>query len=331
MSKKLGLIIYKVNSTTGSDVSELVSQIKLSGRKGSASRTIDVTFIDDDTRNYQRINLELLKGYRCIFTWEGKEVFRGVFFKKIYSSDSKVVYKAYDFGIYLANNKDSFCYENSTLTHIFKDICFKFGINYSFAYQTAYLIPALSKSQTTAWDALCDAMSQQYLATGNRYYIDSSKDTLRLMKRIDNIKQWVLESGSNLISYSITISIESLKTRFKLYSNEDTVIGYSINHSLESNLGIMQEIESCKESLTEAQVIERVSGRLQELIKVSETIRVDSLGIIDVISGVALYISIPGLNIQQTYYVDSDTHTFTDNHHQMSLTLNKVNDSEFLK
>ena len=50
------------------------------------------------------------------------------------------------------------------------------------------------------------------------------------------------------------------------------------------------------------------------------------MGIADVISGIGVYIIIPELGLSRTYYVDSDTHTFKDNLHTMSLKLNYAND-----
>ena len=172
-------------------------------------------------------------------------------------------------------------------------------------------------------------MSKQYEATGNRYYIDADKDALRLMRRKDNIKQWVIEPGRNLISFSRSVSIEKVKTRYKLYSDEDTVTAWTIDNGLESSLGVMQEVETTRDTLTVSQAIDRTKEKLKQLVRAEESISVEALGIPDIISGVAVYVIIPYLGIKQTYYVDSDTHTFTDNQHKMSLTLNKFNDSEY--
>lgn len=328
-SSRLGLTIYEPNSTTGSDISRIVSQLKLTGRKGSSARSLEITLADDDNRGNSRINLRLLKGYRCIFTWDGKELFRGVIFRKNPNSEKKTVYKAYDFGIYLAKNKESFCYENYTLTEVFRDICGRFGIRYSYAYETAYILPTIAKSKKTAWDVLCDAMSKQYEATGNRYYIDSEKDYLRLMRRADNIKQWVLEPGKNLRKFSQDVSIENTRTRYKLYSTEDTVSAWTWYPDMEAALGIMQEVETTRDTLTKAQAIERTQEKIKKYINEEETLKIEALGVPDIISGVAVYVIIPALGLNQTYYVDADTHTFKDNEHMLSVTLNRFNDSEY--
>ena len=56
------------------------------------------------------------------------------------------------------------------------------------------------------------------------------------------------------------------------------------------------------------------------------SLSVEALGIPDVISGVGVYVKIDELGLEQTFYVDEDTHTFSGNVHTMSLTLNAVNE-----
>ena len=127
----------------------------------------------------------------------------------------KMPITAYDNGIYLSNNKDTFVYENKTVHDIFIDVCKRFGIKYSDVAKTSYKIPELTKSKTTAWDAILDAISQDFKATGTKYYVNSSKGVLSLIKRRENILQWVLETGGNIMSYTYKKSIEDIKTRLK--------------------------------------------------------------------------------------------------------------------
>lgn len=309
------------------DISELVTEVKWGGRKGSSSRTIDVTLLDDSERPRSQINVE--KGHQCIFSYDGKELFRGIIMRAQHSDKGTMTIKAYDNGIYLANNKDSFEYCNKTVEQIFTDICKRFGIPYSKASSSNYRIPELTKSKTTAWDALCDAMSQVYSSTGVRHYIDSDKGALRLQKRTDNIKQWVIESGANIITYTNTISIEKVKTRIKAISGEGDVVAEKKNTKLESAIGIMQEIIQPDEELNSGQLNNLVSGTLKELSTPQKTLMIEALGIPDVISGIGVYVIIPDLKIKTTYYVDEDIHVFTNNYHKMSVTLNLANDAEY--
>lgn len=322
-----GINLVLIKGSKGYDISELVSEIKWSGRKGSSSRSIDVTLLDDEDRS--RAGIEVEKGHQCIFCYDGKELFRGIIMQTKQTHKKTMTFKAYDNGIYLANNKDTFEYSNKTVEQIFKDICKRFGIPYSKASSSNFKIPELTKSKTTAWDALCDAMSQVYSSTGVRHYIDSDKGSMRLQKRQDNIKQWVIETGANIISYTNTVSIEKVKTRIKAVSSEGKVVAEKKNTSLEKSIGIMQDIIQPDEELNKGQLNNLVAGTLKEKSTPERTLKIEALGITDVISGIGVYAIIPTLGIKTTYYVDEDSHTFSDNYHKMTVTLNLANDAEY--
>lgn len=143
--------------------------------------------------------------------------------------------------------------------------------------------------------------------------------------------QWVIEVGANIISYTSTVSIEKIKTRVKLLSDEGTVLAEKANTTLEKAIGVMQDIDTPDETLNSAQLQTLVTSMLNESSTPERSLKIDALGIPDVISGLGVFVIIPSLGISKTYYVDEDSHTFKDNYHKMSLTLNLANDSEYDK
>ncbi len=324
MAKGISLLIVKKGKTI--DVSQLVESIKWGGRKGSSSRTLNVSLIDDDGYKHDRSNIDVEKGHQCIFSYNGDELFRGIIMTQTQSNKKKLSFKAYDNGIYLANNKDTFVYENITASGVFKDCCSRFGLPVGKVAGCSYVMKDFTKPKTSAFDAIMDAISQDYDATGTRYYVSSDKGKLSLLKRKENIKQWVIETKKNLMTYSYSKSIESIKTRVKLVSKEGTTVAEKSNGSLESKIGIFQEVDTPDEALTQAQIVSLANGILNEKSQPEKTLSVESLGIPSVISGIGVFIVIPALDLSRTFYVDDDTHTFKGNMHTMSLKLNYAND-----
>ena len=168
---------------------------------------------------------------------------------------------------------------------------------------------------------MLDALSLDYKATGTRHFISSDKGKLSLLQRKDQVISFVVDGDANLYGYSYTKSIESIKTRVKMISKEGTTLAEKSNSSLEQKIGIFQEIQQPDESLTKAQVKDLVGSVLDTLDDPEETLMLNILGDPDVISGKAILVKIPHLDISRAYYVDSDDHTFEDNMHTMSLTL----------
>lgn len=324
MADGMSLIILK--GEQGYDVTQLVEQVKWKGRKGSSSRTLSVTLIDDDGYKHARSGIDVEQGHQCIFNYDGVELFRGIIMSQTQSNQKKLQFTAYDNGIYLANNKDTFCYENKTASDVFRDCCTRFGLPMGEVAKCSYKIPELTKSKTTAFDAIADALSLDFDATGIRHYVASSKGKLSLLTRRENILQWVIEVGQNITSYSYSRSIEDIKTRVKMVSKEGTTVAEKSNAELEKKIGIFQEIDQPDESLTAAQVNDLIESIMEEKGTPERTLSVEAMGIAEVISGIGVYIIIPELEISRTFYVDEDTHTFEDNKHTMSLKLNYAND-----
>lgn len=316
---RIQLLVVKDKKTI--DMTNLVKSVRWSGRKGSSARTITVAMIDDDGYRHACSGIDVADGNQCVFLVDGKERFRGILMNQNQGDNKQLKFKAYDNGIYLANNKDTFVYKNKTADQVFSDVCSRFGIPTGEVAKCSYKIPEFTKSKTTGQDAVLDALSLDYKATGTRHFISSDKGKLSLLQRKDQVISFVVDGDANLHGYSYTKSIESIKTRVKMISKEGTTLAEKSNSSLEQKIGIFQEIQQPDESLTKAQVKDLVGSVLDTLDDPEETLTLNILGDPDVISGKAILVKIPHLDISRAYYVDSDDHTFEDNMHTMSLTL----------
>ena len=316
---RIQLLVVKDKKTI--DMTNLVKSVRWSGRKGSSARTITVAMIDDDGYRHARSGIDVADGNQCVFLVDGKERFRGILMNQNQGDNKQLKFKAYDNGIYLANNKDTFVYKNKTADQVFSDVCSRFGIPTGEVAKCSYKIPEFTKSKTTGQDAVLDALSLDYKATGTRHFISSDKGKLSLLQRKDQVISFVVDGDANLYGYSYTKSIESIKTRVKMISKEGTTLAEKSNSSLEQKIGIFQEIQQPDESITKAKVKDLVGSVLDTLDDPEETLTLNILGDPDVISGKAILVKIPHLDISRAYYVDSDDHTFEDNMHTMSLTL----------
>jgi len=321
---EISLIVLKGGQAE--EISQLVERVKWHGRKGSSARTLSATLIDDDGYQHARSEIEVEQGCQCIFCYNGEELFRGIIMSQAQNSKKKLTFTAYDNGIYLANNKDTFVYENKTASDIFRDCCKRFGMPVGEVSECSYRIPELTKAKTTAFDAIADAMSLDFGATGIRHYVSSSKGKLSLLTRRENILQWVIETGANLTSYTYSRNIEAIKTRVKIISREGTTLAEKSLPSLEKKVGILQGVEQPDESLSKAQVDDLIESILNEKSTPKRSLSLEAVGIPEVISGIGVYVIIPELGLSRTFYVDEDTHIFEDGKHTMSLTLNYATD-----
>ena len=319
------ILVIKQGATY--DMSHLVSRIRWRGRKGASARTLEITFIDDDGYRRDRTGLNVEEGHSVIFYWKGKELFRGMFINQIQSRRKLLTAKAYDVGIRLANNKDTFCYTNKTATEIFIDVCGRFGIPTGEVADTGYAIPELPKPKTTGWDVVCDALALTYKATGVRYYPTAQGEKMSLLERRRNILQWVVETGVNLEEYTLTKSIERVRTRIVLLSAEGEVLAQAQNEGLEEKIGIFQEVLRIDDELNEGQLEQLVNATLAENNQATQNLSISALGQTDVIAGRGVFVAINPLDVSKSFYVESDTHTFDRRYHSMSLNMTPASDT----
>lgn len=323
---KIKFLVFKDGATY--DMSKLVGKVTWGGRKGSAARYVTVTLLDDDGWKHARSGIDVTRGNQCAFYWEGKELFRGILMQQKQSEKKTMSVKAYDNGIYLSNNKDTFNYTNKKASEIFVDICNRFQLPYTTVADTVYVIPELPKPKTTAFDAILDALSLTFKATGIRYYVISSGGNLSLIRRRENLLQWVIETGVNLESYDYSVSIEKIKTRIKLLSKEDTVVAEAANAELEKLIGVFQDIDKPDDNMEQANITDMVKAMLDEQSLPDKSLSISALGLPDVISGIGVFVTIKELGISKSFYIDEDTHTFEGNHHMMKLKLNLATDTD---
>lgn len=322
MAEGINLTIYKNGDSSGKDITQLVDSIQWAGRRGSPTRTLTVSLLDDDGYLHERSGIDVEEGWQCIFKFDGAELFRGIFIRQSTTQKKTGKYKAYDNGIYLSNNRDTFVYESKTASQIFSDVCSRFGLPTGDVAGCSFSIPDHIKKKATGWDTIEDALSLEFDNTGTRFFVVSEKGLLSLKKRQENILQWVLEVGANVSSYNFTKSIEDVKTRIKLISSEGTVLAEASDPDLEAKIGIMQDVNTPDETLNSGQLTALANSLLAEKKQANRSLTLNNLlGLTDVVSGVGVFVIIPHIDISRTLYVDSDTHTFKDNLHTMSLQL----------
>lgn len=324
---KIQLILIK--NKVQYDISQLVNQVKWSGKKGSAPRTLQFTLLNDNNLTKSGINIE--DGHTCIFKYDGSEVFRGIILRQDEnSSGKKATYKAYDLGIYLSNNKDTFSFTNKRADQIFKNICKRYGITVGSVANTKYVIGELIQSKKKAWDCFLSALSKTYKHTGKRYYIRSEKGKLNLLKRSDDVVDIIAETGVNILDYKKTKSYEKIVTRIVCYNDDNSLVTSAKNTSLESKIGIFQDVINYDDEKTTAQLKKLCQTTLSEKSKITHSVSISVLGNVKLISGRCINVIIKPLGISRKFYIDSDTHTFNyDGTYETSLTLNIYNETEW--
>ena len=310
------------------DISDCVISVKWAGKKGSPTRSITVSVLDD-TLYWSKLGLEweVLKGLRVKFSWKGEELFTGLITDTSQSQARTMSFTANDYGIYLTNSSNTFTYSNKTLSEIAIDCFQRAGVAYDVVVQTDYKIKDITKRTAKYWDVIQSAMQITKRQTGKVYYVRFSDNAAHLFDRRERLSQWVIATGENLIGYTYTNSIQQTKTRVKLIDSSQKVVVTKNDAELEKLIGCFQDTQQPDDGNTKKD-LEKCAERLLDAQKIPQrTLSLTALGITEATSGNCVYVMIDRLNWGRSFFIDEDTHTFKGNYHEMQLKINLCGDS----
>lgn len=305
----------------------LVERATWSGDVTQAARKLDVSLVNTVDGRTQAMRIEHGKELRLIY--DGRELFRGVVFAHRIDDHGMMTVTAYDENTYLTRNYDTRKFAKMTASGIVKRLCNDFGIATGTIADTGYVIPKLVLRDKSIWDMMTIALTYSRKQTGRRFFIYSREGKLYLSERKDAVVRWVLENGRNITSASYSQSIEDMRTQVKVIGGDPEkkpIIATVKNDALIKRFGIMQHLENVDPDMTRSQVEQRAKQLLAELGTVDDDARVDALGNPEVVAGAAVYVRESMTGIVGGFYVSTDSHTFANGNHTMSLTLSATDD-----
>lgn len=308
------------------DVSEFVKSVDWSGHTGKFNRQISVSLIN--TIDGRKRAFKVSEGDMISFGWEGKTLFIGIIFAFDADEEGNMSITAYDPNIYLVKSNDIRKFTNMKASDIVKKLAKDFGIPTGTITNTGYVIPRLIFRDKSLFDMILTALTLTRKQTGKRFFIGNDNGKLTLKSPADSKNRFVLQAGSNLTGASYSRSIEDTKTQIKVTGgNKKKPITSVVNNtSLRNKFGVLQHVEEMDEKATASQVKQRAATLLKEMAVINDQANVESIGIVEVISGTAIYVAEPLSSIAGSYFISSDSHTFTNGMHTMSLELSKSND-----
>lgn len=300
----------------------IVNSITWSGDITQAYRKLEVSITNTIDGTAQAISIELGKELRLL---DGdSELFRGVIFQHNIDAKGKMSITAYDENIYLTKNTDSRKFSAMTASAIIRELCTHFQIPVGEIADTEYVIPKLILRDKTVWDMIVTALTETRKQTGRRFLLSAREGAVQLTERGSKITDWVLEDTTNLLSASYSQSIEELRTQIKVIGGDEEknpIESLVASEELIQAFGTMQHLERAQSDINPSEIAQLAAQLAQEHGKIKDDATVEAIGNLEVISGTAVYVKDSLTRIVGAFYVNSDSHTFENGTHKMSLTI----------
>lgn len=323
--------IHVVTKSKKYNITNMVKDVTWAGDINTLPRQLDVNFHNTNDIEAGKKLVNVVVGDQVIAYNSGSEIFRGVIFKTSIDQSGSASFTAYDELVYVTKNTDSILIKNKSATQVIKEQCKKFGISYSSIEDTKVKISKLVCQDKTLADTWQEALEETKKKNGKSYKIYSSKGKVYMKSRANATKLTV--SITDVISASNETSIEELKTQVMVTKGSldpteksDTKFQYVIekDKTAASKYGVMQHVENVDDKAKTSEMRTKAKQVLKTLNKPDTTLQIEFIGNVSCTTGNQIKIKDPLTGISGTYYITSDSHSWSNGVHKMSLQISKT-------
>lgn len=297
----------------GKDLSEVVEKITWSGDTKQVARKLVFT-VATKTSDRFLPKVSINEGDTVLFKNGSTSLFGGPVFDISYSGSGNVTtYTAFDLMFYI-NNSDINKVFNDTPEAIVKWICAHLGVPFGSAVPTGskVYVPCLGKK---AYEAIMMAYTAASRKTGKKYI-----PLIRNVNQVCVIEKGVLcgavlDGNYNLTEATYQTSLQKLVNRVLITDKDGNQVGAVEDAASRKKYGTVQRVykqEDGKDAQAEAKAM------LQEI---EQSGSVTATSDVRAVSGYAIPVQESNTKLYGKFYIESDSHTFSDGKEEMQLTL----------
>ncbi len=230
-------------------------------------------------------------------------------------------YTAVDFMQHLLRSIGTYVFRNTTPEAIAKRLCTELKIKIGSLAKTKIYIKRLIYEEQDIYDIIVGAYRKAKPQTKKKYMpvMEGSKFSVIEKGLSSGVK---LTQGVNITDASYNDTTDNIVNKVDIYSDSRVKLGQIENRKSQEKYGIYQS-QITKEKGTDAK-----KEALALLTGVTKEASIEALGDVRAISGRSIVINDKATGLKGTFYISSDTHSFSNGTHTMSLDLSWVNEME---
>ncbi len=297
--------LYLTNNAGTVEISQLVQSITWSGDVEECARTLEFEMVSSSLdKNLPEVDCSL--GNSVTFMQDNRVLFFGYVFQRQKDTGSGIIrITCYDRGIYLNRNESSYKFTNMTPEAIAKRVCGDFGIETALIAETGMKLTR-NFIGSNLYNVIKTCYDLAAVQTGEDYILRFEGQKLNVLKKAVTEETLVIEGGSNLMSASVSESIDNMITQVAIYDSSDKLVNTRRDEERTKLYGLMQSyLEQ-----TDGEDADKSAAKLIENNGVSQKITLNNLGNIANLSGAAVVVREPYTGLYGLFYIDSDIHTW---------------------
>lgn len=304
-------------------ITEFISTLTWSGADTQASRSLEFDIVN--TPYDEKMKVPALKGGDIIVFYDDKSKarFEGRITGKTRTSEiGTKTFTARDYMHNLVQSKASYIFKKKTPEYITRAVCKDIGVSIGSIVKTKKKLKKYVKQGESIYDIINAAYKKA--KTGKRYLLAMSGKKLVIAKRGGAIANFHLDSTADIMSIEFTENADSMVNQVAIYNNKNKKIGVVKNADWINLYGIYQDVYDAEsknnKTKKKATKADKTAAKKQ-LQGVDKKITVEAIGNINCVSGRAVTILDTATNTSAEFWIKSDSHTWENGIHTMTLEL----------
>ena len=300
------------------DITELISSVIIQGDYKQGARRLDCSYIASSKDNGIP-NAEIQEYDSIYFYNENKLVFTGTIYELSKdSSTNEITFYAYDNGIVLLKIKDTFNFNNVSITEIVNTIIKKYNIPCESFIKSDLKIDKIFFNQSL-YDILMSIYTTLSKTTGKKYMIEWPNYKMKIVEKGQVVLDYGFVESENLINSSYTINLDNVINRV-------VIVDENYNYVKEVNdKESMQLYATFQDAIKQSEGEDATEEAKSRLKGPERKCTLSGFGDYTCITGRAVKVKDSYTGLVGLFYIDADTHKWENGIYTIDLELNFQN------
>ena len=302
-------------------ITNYVSRVTWSGANTQASRSLTLSLINSPyDKELPVLNIKL--GDKIVFYGDsGKARFEGrITGKERRSEIGEREFTVRDYMHNLVKSKASYKFKKKTPEYITRAVCKDIGIAVGSLASTKKKIDKYMPANSTIYNIILAAYSKAGAKTGKKYGLMMNGAKLCVIETGKVIQGYMLDGAANITNAEYTENIDAMVNEVAIYNKSGKKVGTVKNAAWVKQYGPYQESITNGKKSKKPRAADKKSAK-NKLKGVDKTAQVEAIGNEACVAGRGLVIHDKASGMNATYWIKSDTHTWENGIHTMSLEL----------
>jgi hypothetical protein len=307
---------YQQSSKNTYDITQFVSTINWSGSASQASRQLSMTVLYSPLdNNLKDINIGIGDRIKLYYDDNSLLIDAMVYTRERVTQQGTISYSCYDDLNLLIKSSASYNFRNTTPEKITETVCNDFKISLGSLSTANIHISKLLVEGESIYNIIMKAYTKAYQANGKKYMPIMIGRKLHVIEKGTIIDNYSLHEDYNITSSNYSESLDSMINRVKIYNENGSQIDEVKNDSWTNKYGVFQAV------LQKEEGVNPVLAAKAMLQGINQEASLEALGDIRCISGYGVKIKDSVTNLSGKFWIESDSHSWQNGVHTMSLDL----------